>query len=255
MITISSISVLVKCLFTLYHHIYWEGYNMGLGNLLKGGISGAGAGAAFGPHGAAIGAALGVGASLLGGFNSASGGGTSIAGSKALMDHQLSLNKDYTKWMNENGYSQMRTGLENAGYNPILALGASPASGSVGIANATEGTSAKGVTLNNLASIMNTTANTKLQEQQAETEFAKRVNLSADTGLKLADTMYKKGLIKWQDLQNYAELALKRSSSAMNTASAKASLRNADTNYYNAVTNRNRKSVGGLGFNYSFSYR
>ncbi len=34
-----------------------------------------------------------------------------------------------TEWFNQNGYTQLRQGLENAGYNPLMALGATPMSG------------------------------------------------------------------------------------------------------------------------------
>ena len=34
-----------------------------------------------------------------------------------------------TEWFNHNGYSQMKEGLIRAGYNPLMALGATPLSG------------------------------------------------------------------------------------------------------------------------------
>lgn len=34
-----------------------------------------------------------------------------------------------TEWFNDNGYSMLRKGLEKAGYNPLMALGAQPVSG------------------------------------------------------------------------------------------------------------------------------
>lgn len=212
---------------------------------------------------------IGTFGSLLGSFGHSSGGGLDVAGNMQLMRYQTDLNKEMTQWQNENQWKFMRKGLEDANYNPLLALGASPSTGNVGLATGSESTSSSSVGLNGLASIMNTAANTKLQEQQALTEYSKRVNLSADTGLKLVDTMYKKGLIKWQDVQNYAELAMKKSSAALNTASAKYTGYNAETNRMNAYTNsrnsrtnqsraeydKNRKSIGGLGFSYSFSHR
>lgn len=78
---------------------------------------------------------MGLFSSLFG--SKSSGGGTDIGASKTLMNHQMELNKQYTQWLNENGYSQMRAGLEKAGYNPLLAVGATPQQGSISPASAT----------------------------------------------------------------------------------------------------------------------
>lgn len=85
------------------------------------------------------GSALG---SFLGGSNKGSSGGTDIGASMSLMRYQTDLQKEYSQWLNENSYSQMRTGLENAGYNPLLAVGATPQQGQVGMANAVSGNTA-----------------------------------------------------------------------------------------------------------------
>lgn len=167
--------------------------------------------------------ALGAGGSFLRGVGAigsmfSRGGGTDVAASKELSRYNMELNKDYTQWLNENGYRQMRKGLENADYNPMLALGASPQQGSIAASTAVEGNQVNPL---NAVSALNTVANTKLQEQQAETEFAKRENLKADTGMKLVDRLYKEGLIKWQDRQNYADLVLKNTQSQMNVANTK----------------------------------
>lgn len=100
-----------------------------LGGALKGALKGGTAGA--------IGAGIGA---LAGAFSSGnSGAGVSPAMSKDLMRYQMSLNKDYTQWLNENQYGFMRTGLESAGYNPLLALGASPQQGAISPVAATDG--------------------------------------------------------------------------------------------------------------------
>lgn len=93
---------------------------------------------------AAIGAGLKAAAPALGKFaGSALGGlfggssgssvGYDINSSKELMRYQDELTRNQTQWLNENSYKQMRTGLENAGYNPLMALGATPQAGSVGL--------------------------------------------------------------------------------------------------------------------------
>ncbi|UPW41987.1 DNA pilot protein [Dipodfec virus RodF1_47] len=170
-----------------------------------------------------VSAAIGTVGAIAGAFSS--GGGTNVADSKRLARYNMELNKEYTTWLNENSYSQMRKGLENANYNPLMALGASPQQGSVGGSTATENGQVNPLNaitaLNTVANTKNLNANSNLQNQQAETEIAKRENLKADTGMKLVDTMYKKGMVTWQERQNYADLVLKHTQSMMNTASAK----------------------------------
>lgn len=194
--------------------------------------------ATIGAIGAAGTLAKGIGA--LGSMFS-HGGGTDISASKELARYNMNLNKQYTQWLNENNYSFMRKGLEKADYNPMLALGASPQQGSLAPSTAVEGNQVNPL---NAVSALNTAANTRLQEQQAETEIAKRENLKADTGMKLVDKLYKEGLIKWQDRQNYADLVLKNTTSQMNSANAKASIANAYSNRINANTARYESKYG-----------
>lgn len=80
-----------------------------------------------------------IAGSLVGGLNFGSTGGTSLNQSKILAQHQFNLSKKYTQWLNEQGYSQMRTGLEKAGYNPLLAVGATPQNGMQSMPVATTG--------------------------------------------------------------------------------------------------------------------
>lgn len=75
--------------------------------------------------------AAGAGALLSGLSKSSSSTGVDVGASKALMKYQAKLNRRETQWLNENQYSFMRTGLENAGYNPLLAVGATPASANI----------------------------------------------------------------------------------------------------------------------------
>lgn len=61
---------------------------------------------------------------------------------RLLNEQSLALSKDYTHWLNTQGYGMMRQGLESAGYNPILAVNSSPQFGSIGGGSATAGPSA-----------------------------------------------------------------------------------------------------------------
>lgn len=77
---------------------------------------------------------------LLGGSSGSSNDTTGQ--SMALMRYQTDLQKEYSQWLNENSYSHLRTGLEKAGYNPLLAVGATPQNGSVGLGSAGSGNTA-----------------------------------------------------------------------------------------------------------------
>lgn len=80
---------------------------------------------------------------LIGGLGGSSNPvGFSFDDTKRLTDYNIQKNKEYTQWLNENSYSHMRLGLENAGYNPLMALGATPQQGSVGVNPINSGSSA-----------------------------------------------------------------------------------------------------------------
>lgn len=69
------------------------------------------------------------GFNLFGLLGASYGGGTSVSKSIKLMDHQNALWRSNLKWQNLNQYKYMRQGLMDADYNPLLALGANPATG------------------------------------------------------------------------------------------------------------------------------
>lgn len=148
-------------------------------------IGGSGAGA----FGAIIGAAL---PSIVGSFSHS---GTNLKGSAALMALQNKYWKENTQWYNENGYKFLRTGLESAGYNPILALGASPLNGNMPSATADSSTSASIDMASSMqaniakkqsnATISNIEANTAKTNEEAITQQNIRRNYDADTDLKM----------------------------------------------------------------------
>lgn len=114
-------------------------------------------------------AAMAVAPSVLGGlFGGKSSSTTSYDGSssKELMRYQDQLTREQSQWLNENSYTHMRTGLEKAGYNPLLAVGASPQTGSVGLgapmlSNTANFSGAEAISsLLNMANIANVKANT-----------------------------------------------------------------------------------------------
>lgn len=104
-------------------------------------VAWAAAGAALKAAAPAIGKFAG---SALGGLLGGSSGSSNdtTGQSMALMRYQTDLQKEYSQWLNENSYTHIRTGLENAGYNPLLAVGATPQSGTVGLGSAGSGNTA-----------------------------------------------------------------------------------------------------------------
>lgn len=103
---------------------------------------------------------IGAAGSLIGSVATNKGGGTSVSKSNAIATHQMELNKQYTQWLNENGYRQMRKGLEDADYNPMLALGASPQQGSISAPTASADTTGRSISLNDVVGLQNTQAST-----------------------------------------------------------------------------------------------
>lgn len=96
-------------------------------------VAWAAAGAALKAAAPAIGRFAGSALGGLLGGSSGSSVGFDINASKELMDYQDKLTREQSQWLNENSYTHMRTGLEKAGYNPLLAVGATPQNGSVGL--------------------------------------------------------------------------------------------------------------------------
>lgn len=149
-----------------------------------------------------------------------------------------------TDWFNNYGYSQMRAGLERAGYNPLMALGATPQSGAtVSGAVMDERTNASSFNASGIplgaqalkAQMRNVNADTTLKNAQTE-ENLSRSNLeitqkllndkelsykdklmaSQVIGVEL-DNMYKRALT-----QNVsADTAFKRSQGVMSNAQIK----------------------------------
>lgn len=90
-----------------------------------------------------------------------------------------------TEWYNKNGYSYLKEGLMNAGYNPLMALGASPLNGATVTGSAMDertnasSFNASGVPLGKVAymsQLRNVNADTALKHAQTE-ENISRSNL------------------------------------------------------------------------------
>lgn len=155
------------------------------------------------------------------GASSAFGSAMNYAYSKALQNNQYKLN---LKGLKESPAAQ-RTGLENAGYNPILAVNSS------GMANATTGATAglsdngfgssfanayktfklekdlnKAQISNLQADNLQKDANATLAKEQAQTEQYKRDNLSFQNAMLDIEKHLKEKDLAWYDRKAYADI-------------------------------------------------
>lgn len=127
--------------------------------------------------------------------------GTDIGKTNKLYGVQSKWWRDNTEWLNLNGWQQMRQGLINAGYNPLLAIGSSPSQAPmntgqadssisrsadlVGYGNAVGSTAFGKATIGNLnASTAQQQANSIKLLEEALTQENYRNNLDSDTALK-----------------------------------------------------------------------
>lgn len=135
--------------------------------------------------------------------------------------------KDNYKYLNLNGYSLMRQGLINAGYNPLLAVNASPVNGqlastsygnsyapdmqantSSSISSSRGHTDARSIGLQRMndAQLRNTDANTALQVSQAQTEAFRQSNIASNTRLQNAESVLKSKEASWYDKKIASEI-------------------------------------------------
>ena len=181
-----------------------------------------------------------------------------------------------------NQYQNTRYSLEQAGYNPLLAVGAQ--STATGIQpSATMSSSDNGAGDVSALDVMQTKSNLELQgsqakanssqaalaEEQAKTEQAKRVQMDFQNAMTDVETHLRQKDLSSYDKRFYTEMYERMQSaenlkaqSAIGMMNAQTNARNAQTSYmnylvnsrnagtneYNAITNRYRKSAsGGLG--------
>lgn len=173
-----------------------------------------------------------------------------------LQQQQAELNYNYSMQSARNLPTAQRTGLENAGYNPLLALGGFNSSTSfagTGSAAMTPGSDFSGLgragdsvresykvfhqqqrlnekTIDHMDSqIDNTNANTFLAEQQAETEQQKRNLMFTQEALNNIEYQLKHKDLEWYERRQLTELEtmLRNSNSMM--IGAQAQMNNAAT--------------------------
>lgn len=169
---------------------------------------------------------------------------------KKLMDRQY---KYQIRGLKESPGAS-RVGYENAGYNPLLALGSSnsgvSAVSSSGIgtdigSDVEQLTNSAVSAMQSKAQIKNTQAQTSLAEQQAETEKAKRVQMAFQNSMTDVETHLKQKDLDTYDRRFYTEQYERmqhaenlRINSALAQFNAETNRMNANANLENARTNR-----------------
>lgn len=167
------------------------------------------------------------------GFNFSQGGGTNVADSIGLMNHQSSLWRQNTEWFNKNGYKYLREGLINADYNPLLAIGAQPLNGEMPNAMATDGTTAVGVNWNGASAsqaatakkisdsqIMVNKATANKTAEEALTQANVRNNLDSQAVLNLLQSERIQKLLPYDVQKAIAEIAVLDSTANLQNTNA-----------------------------------
>lgn len=195
----------------------------------------------------ALAAAIG---GLLGGVSSALSASVNYKFAKKLMDQQYDLNQ---RALRENP-SASREGFVNAGYNPLLALGASNtgfsassngigADFSTGISN---GVSSALQASQNSATVKNLKADTNLKDQQAQTESAKRVQMDFQNAMTDVETHLRKKDLSTYDRRFYSNLYEQMQRAENYRANSAVSQMNAETNRMNAKTSAKQAETARL---------
>ncbi|UPW41782.1 DNA pilot protein [Peromfec virus RodF7_10] len=193
------------------------------------------------PASAAIGAAGGVVGSIISAASASHSAYKAYKYSKKLQQNQYDLNRQALREQ----YQNSRYSLEQAGYNPLLAVGSSAQGVSTGATQSpsenVDGVGVVNSALNAMqtkAQVENTKANTSLQNQQAETEKSKRVQMEFENARNEVETK-----LRQKDLDSYDE-RFYRSMQEMIArtdnlrVSSAVSQMDAETNRINAETNK-----------------
>ena len=177
----------------------------------------------------------------------------------------MALQDYYNRKYTHDQYGLMRSGLEEAGYNPLLALGSSAQSaiyspsginsdsdnGAQAVQSAIQARQLRNENKLADANVKQSEANSALANEQAQTEQAKRVQMDFQNSMYDVQKHLAQKDLSWYDRKAYANLYnlfqqaenYKASSAigAMNAETARQNMINSyKVNLYNAETNRNR---------------
>lgn len=191
------------------------------------------------------------------------GGGTNVGDSANLMTHQANLWKDNTKWYNENilahAYKLTRSSLEEAGYNPLMALNNGALTGQGPMPNAIATQNEKTTTIGRLASAQEsniradtllkkaqeqeTMSSAKLKNQMKETEIMKTNLTYTQNEISKVEREIQQGNLNWQEREkqiNYRNMLINTEATQKQ---ATASLMNAMAAQSNASANQEIKDI------------
>lgn len=192
------------------------------------------------------GAAGGIISSLISAHSARSSSHRAYKYSRLLQEHQYELNR---KALREQ-YQNSRYSLEQAGYNPLLAVGASAQGVSTGATQSpSENIDGSAVVNSALsaaqvgAQIKNTNANSALASQQAETENAKRIQMQFQNAMTDVETKLKQKDLDTYDKRFYANLYEQMQRAENYRASSAIGQMNAETNRMNANVNSAMASI------------
>lgn len=213
--------------------------------------------------------AAGLVSGALGLFGAGSSAMSSIMNyqyAKKLQQHQYDLNEKAQR----NYWQNARYSTTQAGYNPILALGsgtqgfsASSSGVPVDLSSGIQGGVSSALSVMQAGSqIKNTQADTVLKQAQSDTERSKQVQMDFQNAMTDVETHLKRKDLSSYDRRFYSDLYEQmqraenyRANSAVSRMNAETNRINAQTQKYSAVSERNRKSVGAFGINYSWTGR
>lgn len=168
-----------------------------------------------------------------------------------LYQRQSDRWRSNTDWFNLNGYSQMRAGLEKAGYNPLMALGSTPMSGATVSGSVMDERSnassfnSSGIPLGFEAfrsQMRNVNADTNLKYAQTEENISRSSlenvqKILSDKEIPYKDRMLASSLLGIQLENEYKKQLAKNVSADTGLKITQSDLNRFQMNYYNALSN------------------
>lgn len=201
-------------------------------------------GAALGS--AAIGATGGIGGAVISAISARKSAKRAFKYSLQLQENQYRLNRRALREQ----YQNSRYSLEQAGYNPLLAVGSSAQGVSTGASQSpSENVDGSAVVNSALSAaqiksqIKNTEANSALSGEQAETEKAKRVQMQFQNAMTDVETKLKQKDLDTYDKRFYANLYEQMQRAENYRANSAIGMMNAETERMNAITNRSNSDT------------
>lgn len=202
-----------------------------------------------GAGGAGISALGGLAGGLLSSASSARSAKRAYKYSRLLQQHQYDLNQQSLRESPTNS----RLGYTDAGYNPLMTLGSnmsgmtpsatmSPTENNLG-SDVINGLNSAISAIQSKSQIDNTNASTKLVNEQAETEKAKRIQMDFQNAMTDVETHLKQKDLSSYDRRFYQEIYESMQRAENYKANSAVSRMNAETERINAETNKFNSAI------------